>query len=608
MIEKSLPESVGSICKKYKNSPDRLMDIAIDIQHAYRCVSPEVQLDVAQFLQMDVVDVQSLVTFYSFLTEEETGKIVVRLCNDVPDKLAGSEEVAVALSCELGLDFDETSEDGQFTLLRTPCIGMSDQAPAVMVNEIIITSLTPDSARKMARQLIETGNPYKLVKEFGDGRNSNDLIKSMVNNNLQLRGPVLFSGPVTGRGLESALKQTPKDVRQIVKDSGLRGRGGAGFPTGLKWDFTAAAEGEQRYVLCNADEGEPGTFKDRVLLTEMPELMFEGMTIAAYAIGASEGLVYLRGEYFYLKAFLEHALELRRKSGLLGKNILGHDGFDFDIRIQLGAGAYICGEESALISSCEGLRGDPKNRPPFPAQKGYKQCPTSVNNVESLCAAARILEHGAEWFAGFGEARSTGTKVLSVSGDCEKPGVYEIPNGVTLYEFLDMCGGRDAQAVQVGGAAGHLIHPTEFGRRLTFDDLATGGSMMVFGPEVDLIDVAVDFLDFFVEESCGYCTPCRAGNVLLLERMKRIQNGRGETGDYEYLADLANSIKGTSRCGLGQTSPNIVLDLLRHFRPLLESRIGDQDRNLRASFDLDSALKDAELATGRKSVHNQEGK
>ena len=274
MIEKSLPESVGSICKKYKNSPDRLMDIAIDIQHAYRCVSPEVQLDVAQFLQMDVVDVQSLVTFYSFLTEEETGKIVVRLCNDVPDKLAGSEEVAVALSCELGLDFDETSEDGQFTLLRTPCIGMSDQAPAVMVNEIIITSLTPDSARKMARQLIETGNPYKLVKEFGDGRNSNDLIKSMVNNNLQLRGPVLFSGPVTGRGLESALKQTPKDVRQIVKDSGLRGRGGAGFPTGLKWDFTAAAEGEQRYVLCNADEGEPGTFKDRVLRKDERNLEF----------------------------------------------------------------------------------------------------------------------------------------------------------------------------------------------------------------------------------------------------------------------------------------------------------------------------------------------
>jgi len=600
-----LRERIESVCRQYDRRRDRLMDMAIDIQAAERCISPEAQDALARELGMEVVDVQSLVTFYAFLTESPTGRVVVRLCDDIPDFLAGLDAVAEALSSELGLEFGQTSPDGQITLERTPCIGMSDQCPAALVNEVVVTNLTPESARAMARGLLRHGDPHRLVEHTGDGRNSHELIRAMVQNNLRERGPVLFGGPVTGRGLEAALRKPSAEVRAQVRASNLRGRGGAGFPTGQKWDFAAKAEGTRRTVICNADEGEPGTFKDRVLLTELPELMFEGMTIDAYAIGADEGILYLRGEYTYLRPFLEHVLGLRRRSGLLGRNILGHSGFDFDIRIQRGAGAYVCGEESALISSCEGLRGDPKTRPPYPAQSGYLGRPTVVNNVETLCAAARILEHGADWFAAIGEPQSTGTKLLSVSGHCERPGVYEVPNGLTLSDLLERVGAKQVQAVQVGGFSGHLIPPREFGRRISNTDLLTGGAVLVLGEGVDLIAMGVRVLEFFVEESCGFCTPCRAGNVLLLERMKRVAAGHGEEADYTYLAELSEAIKGTSRCGFGQTSPNVVLDLLRHFRPVLEKSIGiDPGNGTREAFDLGAALRDAERISGRRSTHH----
>ena len=326
----------------------------------------------------------------------------------------------------------------------------------------------------------------------------------------------------------------------------------------MKWEFTRAAASDQRYLICNADEGEPGTFKDRVILTERPDLLFEGMTIAGYAIGASRGLLYLRGEYAYLRDYLESVLAQRRAAGLLGESICGKPGFDFDIRIQLGAGAYVCGEETALISSCEGLRGDPKNRPPFPAQSGYLGKPTSVNNVETLCCVPRILEMGAGWFASIGSSKSTGTKLLSVSGDCTRRGVYEVPLGTRLAEVLEMCGAEEPQAVQVGGPSGQMVGAADFDREICFDDLATGGALVVFGAGRDPLEIASHYMAFFIHESCGYCTPCRVGNVLLKERLDRIRAGRGETEDLDYLRALAATVKTASRCGLGQTSPNPV--------------------------------------------------
>ncbi len=369
----------------------------------------------------------------------------------------------------------------------------------------------------------------------------------------------------------------------------------------MKWEFTRAASGSPKYVICNADEGEPGTFKDRVILTECPDLMFEGMTIAGYGIGSEHGVVYLRAEYTYLRRFLEDVLEERRRAGLLGRDVCGKKGFHFDIRIQMGAGSYVCGEETALISSCEGKRGDPKNRPPFPAQEGYLGKPSSVNNVETLCCVARILEKGGGWFCQIGTKMSPGTKLLSISGDCLSPGVYEFPFGVRLTEVLKIAGANEASAVQVGGAAGQMIGRRDFERTICFDDLSTGGSLMVFGPDRNVVEIARDFLSFFVHESCGYCTPCRVGNVLLKERLDRILDGRGEPADLDYLHSLSETIKTASRCGLGQTSPNPVLSTLTNFRDVYESLLKPREGAFKRSFDFRAAVQDAEGIAGRES-------
>jgi [NiFe] hydrogenase diaphorase moiety large subunit len=427
----------------------------------------------------------------------------------------------------------------------------------------------------------------------------------MVNNNIKKKGDVIFAFAEykPNNGLKKALALSPVEVINEVKNARLRGRGGAGFPTGMKWEFTRGAEGAKKYIICNADEGEPGTFKDRVILTECAGMLFEGMTIAGYAIGAETGILYLRGEYEYLKPYLESVLKTRRGEGLLGKNILGKKGFDFDIRIQMGAGAYICGEETSLIRSCEGFRGDPKNRPPFPAQKGYMDYPTCVNNVETLCCTVRILDKGAGWFDAMGTKGSAGTKVLSISGDCQSPGVYEYPFGITVNDLLKEVGALDAIAVQIGGPSGQMIGPNDFHRKICFDDLATGGSIMIFGPKRNILEVIDYFMDFFVEESCGFCTPCRVGNVLLKKCLEKIIHGKGEPSDLDYLQKLGETVKIASQCGLGQTSPNPILTTLKNFRPEYEALVKQDKQGMQPSFDINDALEDAQNIAGRKSAH-----
>ncbi len=428
----------------------------------------------------------------------------------------------------------------------------------------------------------------------------------MVRNNIQSDGLVVL-GPVNrGEAIRKALSISPMEVIRAIKTSRLRGRGGAGFPTGMKWEFTRQAEGDDKVVICNADEGEPGTFKDRVLLTEFADRVFAGMTIAGYALGAELGILYLRAEYEYLRRFLEHVLEKRREDGLLGDDVLGRGKQSFDIRIQMGAGAYVCGEETALISSCEGLRGDPKNRPPFPAQHGYLGRPTSVNNVETLCCVTKIMEDGPAAFNQYGTQQSAGTKLLSISGDCHRPGVFEVPFGVTLREVLKQCGGDDAIAVQVGGPSGKMVGPDAYDRQICFDDLATGGSMIVFGPGRDLLEVVNGFLEFFEDESCGYCTPCRVGNVILKEGIERIRKGLGEPEDIAQFKHIAATMKATSRCGLGQTAANPVLSTIESFPELYTSQIKDDPEGCRSSFDLGAAVALSETLTGRSSVHAAE--
>ncbi len=602
-MSQEMQATVKQICQGCDNDRTRMMDIVRAVQDRFGCVSDEAMKLIAAETGCHRVEVEGLVTFYAFLSEQPKGKIVIRLCDDVIDEMQGSAKVAHAFEEALGIQFGQTTADGKITLEWTPCIGMCDQAPAALINNEVVTYLSSDKAWEIVRELQAGKEPKDLVHTLGDGNNAHALVQSMVHNNVRKRGPVIFEPLPRGASLKKAMLLSPVEVIRDIKTSRLRGRGGAGFPTGMKWEFTRNASGDQKYVVCNADEGEPGTFKDRAILTECADLLFEGMTVAGYAIGAECGILYLRAEYAYLRAYLENVLKERRDANLLGNDACGKAGFNFDIRIQMGAGAYICGEETALLSSCEGLRGDPKNRPPFPAQKGYLGCPTTVNNVETFCAVARILQMGPGWFAEAGSAGSPGTKVLSVSGDCKRSGIYEVPFGITVSEMLSMVGAEDAKLVVVGGPSGQIIGRGEFERTICYDDLGTGGSVMVFGPNRDPLRVAEKFMHFFIEESCGYCTPCRAGNVLLLQGLKKILDGKGEPEDLKYLQDLGTTVKKASRCGLGQTSANPILTTLKFFRSDYDTRVKPAIDGMQPNFDIMAAVSDASAIAGRESVH-----
>ncbi|MFH1664656.1 MAG: NADH-ubiquinone oxidoreductase-F iron-sulfur binding region domain-containing protein [Candidatus Omnitrophota bacterium] len=379
-------------------------------------------------------------------------------------------------------------------------------------------------------------------------------------------GPVVFSGMKPLAGLRKTLEMSGEDVIEVIKSSNLKGRGGAGFPTGMKWGFAASDSDEHKYVVCNADEGEPGTFKDRVLLSEYPSLMLEGMVIAGYAIGADKGYIYLRGEYKSLKPVIEKAIREMKDNKALGEDILGKKGFNFDIQVKMGSGAYVCGEETALIESMEGQRGEPRNRPPFPVNTGFLGFPTIVNNVETMSTVPHILVKGADWFKSIGTEKSAGTKLLSVSGDCAKPGVYEIPFGITVEGVLKMAGADDTKAVQIGGASGACVGKNEFGRKIAFEDLATGGSFIIFNSSRKLLDMVENFLEFFGEESCGQCTPCREGIPVLIEGIEVIKKGECDKRYLKDLFSLCETMQCSSKCGLGQSVPNAFISVMDKFK------------------------------------------
>jgi len=378
----------------------------------------------------------------------------------------------------------------------------------------------------------------------------------------------------------------PEDVIKTVLDSGLRGRGGAGFPTGLKWKFAAATKADQKYMVCNADEGDPGAFMDRSVLEGDPHAVLEAMAIGGYAIGATEGYVYVRAEYPIAVKRLEIAIEQAREYGLLGKNILD-SGFNFDVFVRLGAGAFVCGEETALMASIEGERGEPRPKPPFPAVKGLFAAPTNINNVETFANIAQIILKGADWFKSIGTEKSSGTKVFALGGKINNTGLVEIPMGTTLREIIfDIGGGipngKKFKAVQTGGPSGgcipteHLDIPIEYDTLTQIGSMMGSGGMIVMDEDNCMVDIARFFLDFTVDESCGKCTPCRIGTRRMLEILERIVKGQGKEGDIEKLEALATNIKATALCGLGQTAPNPVLSTLKYFRGEYEAHIKEK--------------------------------
>lgn len=577
--------TIKEIVEKYGKDRTRLMDIARAVRAQFGHVSEDMIGQIADALGIHRVEVRDMVSFYAFLPREPKGKTVVRLCYAVVERMKGADEVAAAFEKAAGCKFGETSPDGSISLEYTSCMGMSDQAPSALVDGTPLVNLRPQDVPG-------------IVEAIRKGEDLKALPQAEVDLNLREPGEVIFASMERGAALRRTIDMEPDAVIEEMNKARLRGRGGAGFPTAMKWSFCRKAPGETHYIICNADEGEPGTFKDRAILAERADLVFEGMTVAAYALGAKEGFFYLRAEYEYLVGHLQRVLAKRRQMGLLGESICGRDGFNFDIRIQLGAGAYICGEESALIESLEGKRGAPRDRPPFPVQKGYMDVPTSVNNVETLCCAARIMEKGGEWFSKIGTKDSTGTKLVSVSGDCEKPGIYEIEYGITVESLLEKVGAANAQAVQMAGPSGQCLAPKDYGRSISFEDLATGGSVIVFGQERNVIECMRQFMDFFVEESCGWCVPCRVGTTVLLNQLEKVLEGRGNQADLDLLEELGGTVKTMSRCGLGQTAPNPILTSMKALPGLYQSLLKPDD--FIPAFDVVAAMKDACDVTGQK--------
>ncbi|OYT12869.1 MAG: hypothetical protein B6I19_08070 [Bacteroidetes bacterium 4572_114] len=577
--------NVQSTIEKYNKDKTRLMDILIDIQSEQGYIPNGTIAEIARELDISHADVEQTMSFYHFFSGTPTGKYAIYLNDSAVANMMGRQKVKETFEQETGIKFGEVTSD-----------------PAALINGRVFTNLTPFRAKEIIRDIKEGKTVEEMYTSvFGDGENSNELVRSMVQNNIRKIGPILNEDYTPGKVIKDKLTgMTPEEVINEVKKSNIRGRGGAGFPTGLKWEFCRKSKGEKKYIFCNADEGEPGTFKDRVIITERPKLLFEGMVIAGYAVGATEGIVYIRFEYTYLKKYLENILQGARDRNLLGKDIGGIKGFDFDIRLQFGAGAYVCGEESALIESAEGKRGEPRDRPPFPVEKGYLDQPTAVNNVETLCSVVKILQNGGEWYHSLGTKDSTGTKLLSISGDCKYPGVYEVEWGFSVKDVLDMVGTdeEDVQAVQVGGPSGTIIGPDDYNRKLCYTDLATGGSLIIIGKQRDILnDIVMNFTQFFIDESCGSCSTCRNITYLMKQKLEKILNARGIKQDIEDLVEWGKILR-VSRCGLGQTACNPIVTSIRNFRHLYKGKI-QKGKSFDSGFDLAESVKESCETSGR---------
>jgi len=487
----------------------------------------------------------------------------------------------------------------QVKIILTGCMGPCDMGPVAIIypDATFYRRLRVKDAEAIVEEHILKGNPVQRLLYRSPGAKEPtrcvhdiDLFKKqkkiVLRNNFYI-DPTSIEDYIARDGYAALAKalteMQPAEIIEEVKKSGLRGRGGAGFSTGMKWGFTAAAKGSPKYVVCNGDEGDPGAFMDRSVLEGDPHSIIEGMAICGRAIGAEQGYVYVRAEYPLAIERLSHAIEEARKYGLLGKDIFG-TGFNFDIEIRIGAGAFVCGEETALLHSIEGKRGEPRPRPPFPANAGVWGKPTVLNNVETWANIPEIILKGADWFASIGTEKSKGTKVFALAGRINNTGIVEVPMGTTLREIVYEIGGaiprkKNFKAVQTGGPSGGCIPAEYLDTPVDYDSLGAlgaimgSGGMIVMDEDTCMVDIAKFFIDFCVDESCGKCSPCRIGTKRMLEILERITNGEGREGDIELLEELAKTIKSTALCGLGQTAPNPVLSTIRYFRHEYEEHI-----------------------------------
>lgn len=536
----------------------------------------------AKALDISTIDVEGVISFYHFFSRYPTGEFTVHLNASIVSKHKGFERVKEAFEAATGGQFGGVDPSGQFGLFETACIGLSDMEPAALINFYPFTNLNSLKVKQIVAKLKQGANPADICNEIPDH------IRSVPEGDKA----ILLRDYEHGKAVEKLAQFEPGEVIEEIKKSGLRGQGGAFFPTGLKWQFCAGEPGDTKYIVCNADEGEPGTFKDRVLLNSRPGLLLEGMITAGYAVGAKEGYIYLRAEYIWLLDKLEDEIKRFRKMGLLGRDAGGIKGFRFDIHIKLGAGAYVCGEETALLNSMEGKRGEPRNKRFFPTQRGYLQKPTVVNNVETFCVAARIMELSADHYLTTGTETSPGTKLISVSGDCKRPGVYEIEWGTTVRDILEMADADRPHFIQVSGPSGQCISMEEADQPIALDKLPCGGSFMIFSRQRDILGILRNYTSFFKHESCGLCTPCRAGNFIIEKQLDLFAAKLGHKDDLEDVRSLGKIMQLTCRCGLGKTAPNSILSAQAKFPEYFEGLVDQNPNRLSRHFSLKDAIRD----------------
>ena len=619
-----MPQDLSALQTYLESVTDRGRTMLLPALHKahelYGWASREVQETISRALRVPLADVHGVIEFYTMFYNEPMPQQVVRLCEDPACQLAGAHQVAEAVKDLTG--FQNLSGLGEIAFERVTCLGMCDLAPAGLNGHVPAGHLTPDNIPDFLNH--QAPSPHANI--YGTPR--------WLTARTGLVDPTSLSDYEKHNGyhaLRTALAMSPDDLITFAEQTGIVGRGGAMFPLGRKWQFTRGAEDEIKHIIVNADESEPGTFKDRVLMEEDPFSIVEAMTIAAYAVGAENGWIFVRGEYPRAFARLEDAVRQAREAGYLGKNILGKPGFHFDIELRLGAGAYICGEETALFEAIEGKRGFPRIKPPFPVTNGLFNQPTAINNVETLVALLAALNVGLDAWKSRGTTNSPGTKLFCLSGHVAKPGLYEVPFGMTVGELIEMAGGvishdtrglrlrgsiavqnsasaqtansietqppdrserwlsnevyrdqqaqsKDAgsalQAVLMGGAAGVFIGPEKLDTRLTYEDCRAAdipmgsGVVMVFNQTVDLREILFQLARFFAHESCGKCFPCQLGTQRQMEILERAVDGGPRTGDRQTLLDVGFTMTETSLCGLGQTAASAVMSAIQRWSHL----------------------------------------
>lgn len=550
---------------------DALLPALWEIQTGLGYIGLDTVHRLSHTLRVPATEIYGVIEFYSLFHTEPTGDTVIQVCTNPACGVLGADDVVSGLCDRLGIQPGETSTDGRYTVFPTTCLGLCEHAPAALVSQRGVgeQAVAPAQVDDLLAGIFP---PYHPVVG-GDTRVLLDGVHPDRAQSLADYGDYV--------ALRHALiASSPEAIIETVEQSNLIGRGGAAFPTGRKWRFTRQSPNTPRYVVCNADESEPGTFKDRVLLEGRPHLLLEGMALCAYAVGASHGFLFIRGEYPEATRRLAKAITEAEAAGVLGENIHGTD-FSFHVEIRRGGGAYICGEETALFEAIEGKRGFPRIKPPFPTTHGLFGQPTVINNVETLCAVPGIVRHGADWFRQWGTERSAGTKLVSVSGHIQRPGVYEIIPGITLRQLLETtCGGiiGSLQTVLMGGAAGTFLTPDQLDTRLTFEDLwAIGGTfgsgaIMVFNDTVNIRDVLRRLGHFFQHESCGKCFPCQIGTQRQSEILDRLD--APFAGDFERLHDVGLTMTQASLCGLGQTAASAVLSAMQIWPEVFAGREG----------------------------------